>query len=190
MSHFCVNNVDEIIFRSTKESLCKEFSEVMRQELEMSMVGELNYFLEVQIKQGSESTFISQSKYAKELLKRFGLEGAKSYSTPISTSIKLDKDECDEKVSEKFYRGMIGRLLYLTAGRPDIILLVGTCTRFQSNRKISHLTDVKRIFRYLKCTIELGLWYLKNIKFQLIGYSDTDFVGCLTERKIFVAKLI
>ena len=90
----------------------------MQGEFEMSMMGELNYFLGLQIKQGKDGTFINQAKYTKELIKKFKMENAKAYNTPMSSSIKLDKDEKGKNVDEKLYRGMIGSLLYLTASRP------------------------------------------------------------------------
>ena len=175
--------VDDIIFGSTNDSLCKEFSLDMQSEFEMSMMGELKYFLGLQIKQTQEGIFINQSKYCKELIKRFGMDSAKHMSTPMSTSCYLDKDESGQSIDIKQYRGMIGSLLYLSASRPDIMFSVCMCARFQSNPKQSHLSAVKRIMRYLLGTINLGLWYPKNSTCNLIGYSDSDFAGSKTDRK-------
>ena len=97
-----------------------------------------------------EEIFINQSKYTKEILKKFGLEDAKSYSTPMSATCKLEKDENGKKVDQKLYRGMIGSLLYLTASSPNIIYSTCICIRFQSDPRESHLSTVKRIIRYLK----------------------------------------
>ncbi|KAH9649211.1 hypothetical protein KPL70_025897 [Citrus sinensis] len=149
--------VDDIIFGSTNELLCKEFSSCMSKEFEMSMMGELKYFLGLQIKQNEEGIFINQVKYVKDLLKRFGYENGTAKSTPMSTTIKLDKDEKGKEVDIKMYRDMIGSLLYLTANRPDIMFSVCLCARFQSCPKESHLLAVKRIFRYLSGTIDIGL---------------------------------
>jgi hypothetical protein len=175
--------VDDIIFGSTNDSLCKEFSLDMQSEFEMSMMGELKYFLGLQIKQTQEGIFINQSKYCKELIKRFGMDSAKHMSTPMSTNCYLDKDESGQSIDIKQYRGMIGSLLYLSASRPDIMFSVCMCARFQSNPKQSHLSAVKRIMRYLLGTINLGLWYPKNSTCNLIGYSDSDFAGSKTDRK-------
>ncbi|RVW82865.1 Retrovirus-related Pol polyprotein from transposon RE1 [Vitis vinifera] len=150
---------------------------------EMSMMGELNYFLGLQIKQLKEGTFINQAKYIKDLLKRFNMEEAKVMKTPMSSSIKLDMDEKGKSIDSTMYRGMIGSLLYLTASRPDIIYSVCLCARFQSCPKESHLSAVKRILRYLKGTMNIGLWYPKGDNFELIGFSDADFAGCRVERK-------
>ncbi|PKA49890.1 Retrovirus-related Pol polyprotein from transposon TNT 1-94 [Apostasia shenzhenica] len=175
--------VDDIIFGATNEILCEEFSKCMSKEFEMSMMGELNFFLGLQIKQLSEGIFICQSKYTRELLKKFGMDKSKQIGTPMSSSTKLDKDEKGKTVDEKLYRGMIGSLLYLTASRPDIVFSVCMCARFQSSPKESHLTAVKRIFRYLVGTHSLGLWYPKGSTPNLIGYSDADFAGCKVDRK-------
>ena len=101
----------------------------------------------------------------------------------MSTVTKLDMDENSENFDQKIYRGMIGSLLYLTATRPDIMFSVGLCARFQSNPKLSHLKSVKRIFRYLKGTPNLGLWCPKSENFDLIAYADADFGGCRIDRK-------
>jgi hypothetical protein len=124
--------VDDIIFGSTNENLCKEFSKTMQDEFVMSMMGELKFLLGLQIKQTKEEIFLNQSKYVIDLLKRFGLENAKAYGTLMSPSTKLDKDEKDKSVDVKLYRGMIGSLLYLTASKSDIMFSVCLCARFQS----------------------------------------------------------
>jgi len=155
----------------------------MSNEFEMSMIGELNYFLGLQIKQTQSGTFIHQQKYAKELLKRFNMEDAKQIDTPIATATKLDLEGTSSVVEQKLYRGMIGSLLYLTASRPDIVFSVGLCTRFQTSPKESHLQDVKRIIRYLKGTTDLGLWYPKGSNFELVGYADANYAGYLANRK-------
>ncbi|KAK6148275.1 hypothetical protein DH2020_019187 [Rehmannia glutinosa] len=175
--------VDDIIFGATNDSLCKKFSKLMQGEFEMSMIGELNFFLGLQIKQCQEGIYISQSKYTKELLKKFGIEEGRTVSTPMATNVKIDKDEKGKSVDESKYRGMIGNLLYLTAIRPDILHAVCLCAHFQSNPKESHMSAVKRIFRYLKGTIQYGLFYPKNENFSLKGYSDSDYAGDIDDRK-------
>ncbi|XP_047260542.1 secreted RxLR effector protein 161-like, partial [Capsicum annuum] len=111
------------------------------------------------------------------------MKEAKEISTPISTAAKLELDETGLDVEKKLYRGMIGSLLYLTASRPDIVFSVGLSSRFQAKPKESHLKSVKRIFRYLKGTSDLGLRYPKGSNFNLVGYLDANYVGCLVDRK-------
>ena len=132
-----------ISFGATNVSLCEEFARCMHSEFEMSMMGELNFFLGLQIKQLKKRTFINQEKYIRDLLKRFNMEETKTMKTPMSSSIKLDKDEKGKCINSTMYRGMIGSLLYLTASRPDIMYGVCLCARFQSCPKESHLSAIK-----------------------------------------------
>ena len=175
--------VDDIIFGSNDQTMCDEFARLMQKEFEMSLMGELTYFLGLQVKQTSTRLFVSQEKYTRELLIKYNLKDLKGKSTPMANGVKLDADEKGAGVDQKQYRGMIGSLLYLTASRPDILFCVCLCARFQSNPKESHLTAVKRIFRYLIGTENLGLWYPKGQELSVIGYCDADFAGCRVERK-------
>jgi hypothetical protein len=176
-------NVDDIIFGSTCQELCVDFSKIMHDEFEMSMMGELNFFLGLQIKQLEDGIFFNQSKYIKDMLKKFGLEDSKPIKTPMSTETKLTKDEESESVDSTKYRGMIGSLLYLTASRPDIMFSVCLCARFQEDPKTTHLEAVKRIFRYIKGTTHLGLWYPKGTGIDTIVYADSDHAGDYVDRK-------
>ncbi|CAN0877831.1 Retrovirus-related Pol polyprotein from transposon RE1 [Linum grandiflorum] len=175
--------VDDIVFGSSNESLSTEFSRIMQKSFEMSLIGELNYFLGLQVNQGTTGTFLCQTKYCKSMLKRFGMDSVKPAVTPMSTSLKISLDDSSPVINEKLYRGMIGSLLYLTASRPDISFSVGVCARYQSCPRDNHLSAVKRIFRYLKGTMELGLWYPTEGTTELLGYSDSDFAGSQTDRR-------
>ncbi|GKA96363.1 retrovirus-related pol polyprotein from transposon TNT 1-94 [Tanacetum coccineum] len=175
--------VDDIIFGSTCQDMCDEFAKIMHDEFEMSMMGELNFFLGLQIKQMEDGIFFNQSKYIKEILKKFGLEESKPMKTPMSSDTKLTKDEECESVDSTKYRGMIGSLLYLTASRPDIMFNVCLCARFQEAPKTSHLEAVKRIFRYIKGTTHLGLWYHKRTGIETVVYTDSDHAGDYVDRK-------
>jgi hypothetical protein len=155
----------------------------MIQKFEISMMGELKYFIGFQIKQLQEGTFINQTKYIQDILKKFGMKNAKPIKTPIGTNGYLDLDAIGKSVDQKVYRSMIGSLLYLCASRPDIMLSVCMCARIQANPKEVHLSVVKRIMRYLVYTLKFGLWYPKGSTFNLIGYSDADYVGCKIDRK-------
>nr|CAD40731.2 OSJNBa0072D21.17 [Oryza sativa Japonica Group]CAE05285.2 OSJNBa0084N21.3 [Oryza sativa Japonica Group] len=139
--------VDDIIFGCSTHALVVDFAETMRREFEMSMMGELSYFLGLQIKQTPQGTFVHQTKYTKDLLKRFKMENYKPISTPIGSTAVLDPDEDGEAVDQKEYRSMIGSLLYLTASRPNIQFVVCLCARFQASPRASHRQAVKRIMR-------------------------------------------
>ena len=175
--------VDDIIFGSTNDQLCSSFAKLMQSKYEMSMMGELTYFLGLHVSQRNDGIFICHSKYLRDLLKKYGLEDASNAKTPMATATKLDQDDPCKSVDITSYRGMIGSLLYLTASRPDIMFSTCLCARFQDNRKETHLIDVKRIFKYLKCTPNLGIWYPKGTYFDLIGYTDSNFAGCKIDRK-------
>jgi hypothetical protein len=178
----CQIYVDDIIFGSTNQKSCEEFSRVMMQKFEMSMMGELTYFLGFQVKQLKDGTFISQTKYTQDLLKRFGMKDAKPAKTPMGTDIHLNLNKGGKSVDQKAYRSMIGSLLYLCASRPDIMLSVCMCARFQSNPKACHLVVIKQIIRYLVSMPCFGIWYPKGSTFDLIGYSDSDYAGCKVDR--------
>jgi hypothetical protein len=175
--------VDDIIFGCNKDPLVQWFASAMESEFEMSMIGELSFFLGLQITQRSEGMFISQEKYLREMLKRFQMEDSKPVGTPMVTGCKLSKDDDSPDVDQSSYRSMIGSLLYITTSRPDIMHVVGMVGRYQSAPKESHLLAVKRIFRYLKETMTYGLWYPRNQNFQLTAYSNADWVNCVDERK-------
>ncbi|KAJ9541174.1 hypothetical protein OSB04_027680 [Centaurea solstitialis] len=175
--------VDDIIFGSTNPKLCEKFELLMKSEYKMSMMGELTFFLGLQIKQSEKGIFINQGKYVHEMLKKFDLTSCTPMKTPMAPPLALDKDSKGKPVDVTLYRGMIGSLLYLTTSRPDIMYSTCLCARYQAEPKESHLTAVKRIFRYLKGTPNLGLWYSKDSGFDLTAYSDSDFAGCKIDRK-------
>jgi len=140
--------VDDIVFGSTNDILAKSFADEMKKIFEISIVGELTYFLGLQVKQTNKGICINQAKYARNLVKRFGLKNAAQARTLIATNTKLGIDPLGELIDITLYRSMIDFLLYLTASSPDISFSVGVCARFQANPKMSHLTAVKRIIKY------------------------------------------
>ncbi|GJV24679.1 putative ribonuclease H-like domain-containing protein [Tanacetum coccineum] len=142
--------VDDIIFGSTNKELCTGFEKLMKDKFQMSSMGELTFFLGLQVQQKDDGIFISHDKYVEEILKKFNYTDVKS---------------------------MIGSLMYLTASRPDFMFVVCACARFQVTPKTSHLLAVKRILRYLKGKPTLGLWYSKDSPFELVAYTDNDYAG-------------
>jgi hypothetical protein len=122
--------VDDIIFECNKDSLVQWFAFVVESEFEMSMIGELSFFLGLQITQRSEGMFISQEKYLREMLKRFQMEDSKPVGTPMVTGCKLSKDDYSPDVNQSSYRSMIGNLLYITTSHPDIMHVVGMVGRY------------------------------------------------------------
>ncbi|GJZ46082.1 retrovirus-related pol polyprotein from transposon TNT 1-94 [Tanacetum coccineum] len=163
--------------------LCDDFAKIMHDEFEMSMMGKLNFFLGLQVNQMKAGIFFNQSKYIKEMLKKFSLEDYKAMKMPRSSDMKLTKDEECESVDSTKYRGMIGSLLYLMASRPDIMSSVCLCARFKKNPKTSYLEAVNRIFRYIKGTTHLGLWYPKGTDIETVVYADSNHAGDYVDRK-------
>ncbi|GJZ05914.1 putative ribonuclease H-like domain-containing protein, partial [Tanacetum coccineum] len=152
--------VDHIIFGSTNQTWCDEFEVLMKGEFEMSAMGELTFFLGLQVKQQPDVIFISQDKYVQDMLRRFDME-----------------------INVHLYRSMIGLLMYLTASRPDIMFAVSACSRHQVTPLTSNLNAVKKIFKYLKGQPKLGLWYPRDSPFVLEAYSDSDYAGSNGDRK-------
>nr|GEY03115.1 hypothetical protein [Tanacetum cinerariifolium] len=122
--------VDEIIFRSTKKELCIEFEELMHHKFQISSIGELTFFLELQVKQKSDGIFISQDKYIDEILRKFKYADVKTANTPMDKEKALLKDSDGDDVDVHLYWSMIGSLMYLTSSRPDIMFAVCTCAKF------------------------------------------------------------
>lgn len=133
------------MFGSSIDSFAQEFSKKMKKEIEMSVVGELNYFLGLQVKQRKDEIFISQEKYAKNLVKKFDLDSKKHASTPMSSLARLSSNPSGVEVNLTLYRSIIDSLLYLTASKLDMTFSVGVCARFQATPKQSHIMAIKRI---------------------------------------------
>ncbi|GJU17931.1 putative ribonuclease H-like domain-containing protein [Tanacetum coccineum] len=166
-----------------EKSMCTEFEECMHKRFQMSSMGELTFFLGLQVKQQPDGIFISQDKYVADILKKFDFLSIRTATTPIESNKSLVKDEDGVDVDVHVYRSMIGSLMYLTASRPDIMFAVCACARFQVTPKASHLNAVKRIFRYLKHQPKLGLWYPRDSPFELEAFSDSDYGGASLDRK-------
>ncbi|GKA64675.1 retrovirus-related pol polyprotein from transposon TNT 1-94 [Tanacetum coccineum] len=174
--------VDDIIFISTNLDFSKRFANLMKNNFEISMMGELKFFLGLQVHQSPRGIFISHSQYTIELLKKHGLDECVSMSTPMETE-RLDADLQGTPTDQTTYRRMIGGLMYLTASRPNIAFATFVCARYQARITVKHLKEVKWIFRYLRQSYNMGLWYPKDSRFELIAYSDADHAGCKDDCK-------
>nr|GEV81375.1 retrovirus-related Pol polyprotein from transposon TNT 1-94 [Tanacetum cinerariifolium] len=170
--------VDDIIFGSTHPRYIQLFSDLMKSRFEMSMMGEMTFFLCLQVKQSPCGIFINQSKYVLEILNKYGMESCDPVGTPMEIKDKLDLDQNGTPVDATKYRSMIGALMYLTSSRPDIVHATYLCARYQAKPTENHFKEVKRIFRYLRGTVNTGLWYTKDFGFELTGFLDADYAGC------------
>jgi hypothetical protein len=175
--------VNDIIFGGSSHTLMSRFQEIMESEFQMSMMGELTFFLGIQVKQTKQGIFVHQAKYTKDLMKKFNMVELKPVSTSMSSTTSLGPDKDGEAVDQREYRSMIDSLLYLTATRPNIQFVMGLCACFQSSPRSSHRMAVQRLFRYLKHTPEFGIWYSASSSLDLVGFFDTDFADCGIDRK-------
>jgi CRISPR/Cas system Type II protein with McrA/HNH and RuvC-like nuclease domain len=174
--------VDDIVFGGSSNSLVARFADDMSRELDMSM-GELLFFVGLQIKQSKEGTFVHQAKYTKDIVRKFKMEDSKAMTTPMSKTTTPNANEQGEHVDQKEYRSMIGSLLYLTTTRPDIQFSVCLCAHFVASPRTSYRQVVKRIFRYLRHIRDFDHWYSASSSLALHGFSDSDFDGCRLDRK-------
>ncbi|GJZ62747.1 retrovirus-related pol polyprotein from transposon TNT 1-94 [Tanacetum coccineum] len=166
--------VDDIIFGRYTQL----FSDLMKSRFEMSMMGEMTFFLGLQVNQSPRGIFINQSNYVLEILKKYGMETCDPVRTPMEIKDKLDLDKNEILVDATKYHSMIGALMYLMSSKPDIVHATCLCARYQAKPTEKHLKEVKRIFCYLRGTINMGLWYTKDSGFELIGFSDANYAGC------------
>eukprot|EP00253_Pinus_taeda_P034705 PITA_34705 len=153
------------------------------QEFEMSLLAELTYFLVLQVQQTKDGIFLSQTKYLKNILKKYEMEYSKPVCTPIVTGCSLRSNDDSLAVNQPEYRSMIGSLLYLIGTRPDIMHVVGIVGRFQANPEESHLQVVKRIFKYIQGTQDFSLWYPKDTDITHHAYTDVNWAGNVDDRK-------
>ncbi|GJW64846.1 retrovirus-related pol polyprotein from transposon TNT 1-94 [Tanacetum coccineum] len=175
--------VDDIIFASANPKSCQLFTHEMNSTIQMSMMGKMSLFLGLQVLQNPRGIFINQSKFALEILKKYGFNTSTPIDTPMAERPKLDEDKGGKLIDPTRYRGMVGSLMYLSASRPDIVFAVCMCARYQAKPTDKHLHAIKRIFRYLKGTIHMGLWYPKDSGFALKAFADADYAGCQNTRR-------
>nr|GEW06511.1 integrase, catalytic region, zinc finger, CCHC-type, peptidase aspartic, catalytic [Tanacetum cinerariifolium] len=174
---------DDIIFAASTRELCDIFAKIMCSKFKMSMMGKISFFLGLQISQSPKGIFINQSKYALESLRKYDFESCDPLDTPMVEKSKLDKDKEGKAVDPSHYCGMIGTLLYLTTSIPDLQFAICMCARYQARPTEKHLHVVKRIFRYLRGTVNRSLWYPKDSLIVLTAFEDADHAGCQDTRR-------
>ncbi|GKA87711.1 retrovirus-related pol polyprotein from transposon TNT 1-94 [Tanacetum coccineum] len=167
--------VDDIIFGSTNPRYTQLFADLMKSRFKMSMMGEMTFFLGLQVNKSPCGSFINQSNYVLEILKKYGMETCDPIGTPMEIKDKIDLDKNRIVVDATKYRSMIGALMYRTSSRPDIIHATCLCARYQAKAIEKHLNEVKRIFCYPRGTVNMGLWNTKDSSFKLTGFSNVDY---------------
>ncbi|GJY14315.1 retrovirus-related pol polyprotein from transposon TNT 1-94 [Tanacetum coccineum] len=175
--------VDDIIFVASTPELCDLFAKITCSKFKMSIMGKISFFLGLQNFQNPKGIFINQSKYSLESLKKYGFDSCDPVDTPMVEKSKLDEDKEGKAPDPSHYHGMIGTLLYLTASRPDLQFAICMCARYQDRPTEKHLHAVKRIFRYLRGTVNRGLWYLKDSLITLTAFAYANHVGCQDTRR-------
>ncbi|KAL3498624.1 hypothetical protein ACH5RR_041356 [Cinchona calisaya] len=175
--------VDDMIHMGSSSSPINEFKLCMKRKFEMSNLGLLHYFLGLEVKQVEDGIFGLQRKYATNLLKRFNMLNCKFAATPMNLNEKLQVDDETKQTNASHFRSLVGGLIYLTHTRPDIVFSVGVISRFMHSPSKHHLGMAKRFLHYVAGTIDYGLWYEKVSNFKLIGYSNSDWVGFLEDRR-------
>lgn len=169
--------VDDLLFTSNDEELLNEFKRSMKDEFDMTDLGKMRYFLGIEMMQKADGIFICQRKYVAELIERFGMQNYNSVCNPIVPGQKVGRDEAGVKVDSTLYKQMVGSLMYLTATRPDLMFVVSLISRFMANPTELHFATAKRIMRYLKGTLEFGIWYQREGRSELLGYTDSNYAG-------------
>jgi hypothetical protein len=169
--------VDDLIFTGNNPKLLAEFKESMSTQFEMTDMGLMSYFLGIDVKQTDEEIFISQKKYATDVLKKFKMESCKPMLTPAKEKLKLERESGGDLVNSTNFRKLVGSLRYLTATRPDIVYGVGLISRFMDSPRQSHWQAAKRILRYIKGTVDEGIFYSRSNELELVGYTDSDWAG-------------
>lgn len=176
--------VDDLIFTGNDSNMMHGFKVSMKREFEMTDLGEMKYFLGVEVRQSAKGIHISQKKYAGEILERFGLEKCNGVKNPmVPGSNRLSRQEKGKKVNATLFKQMVGSLMYMTVTRPDLMYCVCFISRFMSNPMESHMLAAKRILRYIKATAELGVFYKRDCQDELLAYTDSDYAGDLNDRK-------
>jgi transposase InsO family protein len=175
--------VDDLIFTSTDESMFVKFRNSMKLEFDMIDLGKMKYFLGVEVLQNPDGIYISQRKYAIEVLERFRMEKSNSVKNPIVPGVRLMKDEEGAKVNATMYKQLVGSLMYPTATRPDLMYVVSLISRFMASPTELHLQAAKRVLRYLKGTMDLGVFHRKEGNGELMAYTDNDYAGDVDDRK-------
>jgi len=174
--------VDDLIFTSNNPTMFENFKNSMVQQFEMTYIGLMAHFLGLEVMQKEEGIFVSQSSYVKNIHERFKMESCNPVSTPVKNGVEVRKSKV-ENVDPTYFKSLIESLRYLKCTRPDILYGVGLISRYMETPDQSHLNTAKRILRYIKGTINEGMFYTSSNTFSLVGYSDNDWGKDLDERK-------
>eukprot|EP00253_Pinus_taeda_P035259 PITA_35259 len=175
--------VDDLILTGSDPNLINHVKYNLKKKFEMTDLGHLHYFLDLQILQSKEGISLSQSKYACDLLRHFHMEDCKPSPSPFQSGVKLSVTCTSPKVDATLYRQLVGKILYLTHTHTNLSFVVGLIARFMQNPHESHWKAAKRIFRYVQGTIQFGIHYSAEVSPLLVGFIDSDWAGDADDRK-------
>ncbi|RVW13837.1 Retrovirus-related Pol polyprotein from transposon RE1 [Vitis vinifera] len=174
--------VDDVIIASNNQGAIADLKSELNKLFSLKDLGDVKYFLGLEIAKSSTGICVSQQKYVLDLLSDFGYLGCKAASTPMEANVKLSMDEGVDLPDVSLYRRLLGKLLYLTLTRPDISYAVGRLSQFISRPKLPHLHAAQRILRYLKGNPGMGLFFPSNSELRLMAYTDSDWARCPDSR--------
>ncbi|BFG35668.1 hypothetical protein CerSpe_219420 [Prunus speciosa] len=169
--------VDDLIYMGSDKAMFDEFKNSMMIEFDISNLGLMHYFLGIEVNQYPAGIFLSQKKYVQEVLDRFHMKDCNPVGTPTSSDLKLAKNLDGRKVDPTLYKQIVKSFMYLTSTKPDIMHDVSLISHFMENPTELNLTAAKRIFRYLKGTVDFGVFYKKEAKSGWFGFTDSDYAG-------------
>ncbi|KAG8492771.1 hypothetical protein CXB51_010255 [Gossypium anomalum] len=175
--------VDNLLVTGSKDVLVNEFKAQIQEVFDMTDLGVMTYFLGMEVNQTNRGIFISQHAFILKILDKFSMQNCKPVSTPMAQGEKLSSIGDHVRIDEKEYRSLVGCLLYLTATRPDLMHAISLLARFMHCCNVVHFRAAKRVLRYIKGTLRLGLLFKKEEELKLVGYSDSDWAGCIDDMK-------
>ena len=175
--------VDDLLITGSSKELIGKFKEEMKCVFQMTDLGRMTFFLGMQVHQKQNEIFLSQHKYAKEVLKKFNMEKCKPTAIPMNQKEKFCREDGAEKVDERLYKRLICGLMYLIATRPDIMHAMSLLSSYMHCASEIHFQAAKRIFRYVKGIIDYGIRFSQVKNFSLHGYSDSDWAGCVDDMR-------
>lgn len=173
--------VDDLLITGDDDDLVQQMKDALKSEFEMTDLGLLHYFLGIEVYQEPGEIFISQQKYAKEILKAFGMDDCKPIATPMEVNAKLSMEDTSPPVNVMKYRQLVGSLIYLCNTRPDLSYVVGVLSRFSNQPRNNHWKAGMRVLRYIKGTLDYGVTYKAGS--SLTGHCDSDWAGDIDSRK-------
>jgi hypothetical protein len=175
--------VDDLIITGNSDTYIFDLKKLLKQKFEMKDLRELRYFLGIKVIQSPKGTWLLQKQYALNKLTEYWMTGCKLISIPLEQNVKLSADEGDLVEDTTMYKRILGNLIYMTITRPDLSYAIGVVSQFMQTPRKSHLDAVRRILRYIKHTLQCGIFYEAKSQLQVHGYTNANWVGNVLDRR-------